>query len=84
MSSLPICPTCHYSLRRVDHYGIEHLTFDNKEYRPLHAGEGLASEVDLRCGQCGTPLTRQARAFFYKRWVAVKEATAIVARGAEN
>ena len=68
----PTCATCHFALRRVDHVGTEHLILDESLYRTVNATEGLASEVDLICGHCQTPLTKQAKAFFYRRWVAVR------------
>jgi len=73
---VPTCPHCNNPVDHVDHYGIEHTVYDRGQYRPLHGGEGLASEVDLRCGHCATSLPQEARLFFYPRWVAVKEATA--------
>jgi hypothetical protein len=65
-------------LTRVDHVGTQHLIFDHDEYRDVNVLEGLASEIDLRCTHCHSPLTMSARQFFYKRWVAVKEATAVM------
>jgi len=75
MNELPHCPACHRALTRIDHYGIEHLILDADLYRPIDATEGLASEVDLRCGFCSFPVPRAVREFFYRRWYAVIEAT---------
>lgn len=75
MNEIPHCPSCHHALTRVDHYGIEHLILDDSVYRPVNVEEGLASEVDLRCGFCALPLPREMREFFYRRWYAVIEAT---------
>jgi hypothetical protein len=88
VTDTPSCENdaCRMPLARIDHYGIEHtiLSYDddgNEIYRPVGlmdgsaAGDqfGLASDIDLRCGYCGTSIPREAREYFYKRWTAVKE-----------
>jgi len=70
----PDCPNCGVGLYLIDHCGIEHLTLDGGVYRPLHGGEGLASEINLRCGACGFLLPQESREFFYRRWYVIKEA----------
>jgi hypothetical protein len=67
----PLCTSCGKPLEKVDHYQIEHMTLDQEIYRPTHAGEGLASETDLRCGWCDVPLTLEQRRYFYERWYAI-------------
>ena len=77
-SEIPHCAGCQRALTRIDHYGIEHLILsvsrETSLYRPLFATEGLASEVDLRCGFCGASLEREQRAFFYQRWYQMLDA----------
>lgn len=68
----PACDGCDNILDRIDHYGIEHFILDGSVdggvYREVNVEEGLASEVDLRCGYCGAPIPRHLRSFFYDRW----------------
>lgn len=65
----PRCRQCQMPLVRVDRLGIEHLTLDEDVYREVHALEGIASEVQLRCGRCHAGLTKEQAAFFYKGWI---------------
>lgn len=64
----PACANCDRTLDRVDHYGIEHFILTDDVYRYVNGEEGLASEVDLRCGYCSAPIPRHLRSFFYERW----------------
>jgi hypothetical protein len=75
----PDCPACGRPLDRIDHYAIEHLILRGDVFEPVGIADGdgdggvygLASEVDLRCGHCHTPVPREVRQFFYRRWYAV-------------
>jgi len=70
---IPICPACGRPLDRIDHYGIEHLVLRDWVYWPVDAREGLASEVDLRCGYCQCSIPTAARKYFYERWYALMQ-----------
>lgn len=89
MNDIPRCQNCNKLLDRIDHYGIQHTILVDGEYREVaipdgdaDGGEcGLASETDLRCAYCGASINRPDRAYFYQRWVQVKQATAAIRAG---
>ncbi len=72
-SDAPICPWCSKILDRVDHYGIEHFILDGDVYREANVSEGFASEIDLRCANCGGSLDPEGRKFFYEHWARLLE-----------
>lgn len=76
------CTGCGKELDRVDHVGTNRYILDNDVYRDLaiddnmvYGGPGVASDTEVRCGYCGHPITREARVYFYKRWIRVLEIT---------
>jgi hypothetical protein len=79
--SPPRCLECRRRMDRVDRVDTEHLVMDDGIYRPLNVTEGLAAEIDLRCGYCSASIPQPVRRYFYERWGELKEVEARLRKG---